>query len=95
MVYKLKNKRRRQWSPKQLINNQNHDSDVFSWSKFSQLLDAKLEKLGTKEDFFMLTREIEILKEENARLRFLLSSRVEHLDRKSRIKMLLLEDFQV
>lgn len=68
-------------------NSQSASQDVFSWSRFSDLLDDKLKDVARKTDLVVIQTEIQELKEENIRLNNdikKLTSRLEYIDRRSR-----------
>lgn len=65
----------------------NATSDVFSWGRFSNILDDKLKDVAKKDDLQSLQLEIAGLKKENIELKNVvsqLSSRLEYIDRKAR-----------
>lgn len=68
-------------------NNQSPSQDVFSWEKFSSLLDDKLKDVARKTDLLAIKADIDELKEENIKLKNdvkKLTSRLEYIDRRSR-----------
>lgn len=68
-------------------NNQTDNRDVFSWNRFSDLLDDKLKDVARKTDLIAIQTEMQELKEENLRLKNdlkKLTSRLEYIDRRSR-----------
>lgn len=64
-----------------------HPTDVFSWEKFCNILDLKLQDVAKKDDFGPIVAEIMELRDENKKLRneiSQLTSRLEIIDRKTR-----------